>query len=232
VPVGDRAFLVELGAAVDEAVNARILNLAQHLRAHPVLGIEDVVPTYRSLLVHFDPDRLTRAELQGRLKELLAQVDSHSPEGRLLQVPVVYGGEFGVDLEELADHHGLTAEEVIRCHLAATYRVYMVGFQPGFAYLGGLDPTLARSRRTEPRTRTPAGSVSIGGVQAAIASVEAPSGWHLIGRTPARLFMPQRDPPFLLGPGDRVRFARLPAAAWAAYDRRAAGGEPLIEAPA
>ena len=115
-------------------------------------------------------------------------------EGRLWRIPVVYGGEFGIDLESVAAHHGITTGELIRRHSAPAYRVYMMGFLPGFAYLGGLDPSLAISRRENPRLKTPAGTISIGGIQALVASLEAPSGWHLLGRTPVRNFMAERDP--------------------------------------
>jgi 5-oxoprolinase (ATP-hydrolysing) subunit B len=229
VPVADAALLVELGSTVDEALNARVINLAAAIRNEAPEGITDIVPTYRSVLVAFDPDQLDREALRERLSGLAVEASTELPPGRRWIVPVVYGGPFGVDLEGLAAHHRLDPEELIARHSRPEYRVYMVGFQPGFSYLGGLDPSIARSRRTEPRARTPAGSVSIGGVQAAIASVEAPSGWHLIGRTPARMFMAEREPAFLLEPGDRVRFRPVEAAAWEALDARAAAGEPVIE---
>jgi KipI family sensor histidine kinase inhibitor len=145
-------------------------------------------------------------------------------------VPVVYGGEFGIDLDDVAARHGLDPAEVVARHAAPEYRVYMIGFAPGYAYLGGLDPALATPRRETPRMRTPAGTIAVGGVQASVASIEAPSGWHLLGRTPVRAFMPGRDPVFLLRPGDRVRFEPVPASAWDALDRRAQAGELVAEA--
>jgi KipI family sensor histidine kinase inhibitor len=141
----------------------------------------------------------------------------------------VYGGDFGIDLEDVAARHGISSAELISKHSSPTYRVYMIGFLPGFSYLGGLDPAIATPRRESPRTDTPAGTISIGGVQALVASIAAPSGWHLLGRTPVRTFMPGRDPTFLLGPGDRVRFEAIPASRWDALDRAAASGDPVAE---
>jgi KipI family sensor histidine kinase inhibitor len=144
-------------------------------------------------------------------------------------IPVVYGGAFGIDLEDVARSHGISTEEVIRRHASRTYRVAMLGFLPGFCYLSGADPSIALPRRTSPRLKTPAGTVSIGGVQALFASVEAPSGWHLLGRTPVRNFMPDRDPVFLVGAGDEVVFRPIPEAAWDALDRAAEAGDPVAE---
>jgi KipI family sensor histidine kinase inhibitor len=142
---------------------------------------------------------------------------------------VVYGGEFGIDLEDVAARHGLTPSQLIDKHAAPIYRVYMMGFLPGFAYLGGLDPAIVTSRRETPRLKTPPGTISIGGIQALVATVEAPSGWHLLGRTPLRNFMPTRDPVFLLEAGDRVTFEPIPASRWAELDAAAAAGEPIAE---
>jgi KipI family sensor histidine kinase inhibitor len=156
---------------------------------------------------------------------LAADLPDALPEGRLWRVPVVYGGAFGIDLAETAERHDLTPAGLIERHAAPVYRVYMIGFLPGFAYLGGLDPAIATPRRTVPRLKTPPGTISIGGVQALVASIEAPSGWHLLGRTPMRNFMPGREPAFLLRPGDRIAFEPIPAARWAALDAAAAAGE-------
>lgn len=227
VPIGDAALLVELGDAIDEAINAQVLNLAAALRRDEEPAISDIVPTYRSLLVRFDPDLLERAQLQARLETLLDQIDEAAPAGRLWSVPVVYGGAFGVDLEAVAGAKGIAASELAKRHAATTYRVFMIGFQPGFAYLGGLDPALGHPRRAEPRPVTPAGSIAIGGAQTAITSVAAPSGWHLLGRTPIRLFAPTRTPPFLLEAGDRVRLHPIAAAEWDALDARAEAGDPI-----
>jgi KipI family sensor histidine kinase inhibitor len=187
----------------------------------------ETVPTYRSLLIIYDPLTVDLPALKARI---IGLTTSQAPAGRprrLWRVPVVYGGEYGIDLDATASHHGITAGELVRRHMAGTYSVAMLGFMPGFAYLDGLDPGLATPRRLEPRQLTPAQSVSIGGAQGAISTVEGPSGWHLLGRTPARGFMPGRDPMFLYAPGDEIRFESIGAMEWDGLDARAAKGEPI-----
>lgn len=229
LPCGDAALSVEFGDAVDPALNARVLALDAGLAAQPIAGIVETVPTYRALFVQYDPVAIGFAELAARLAQRAARPATGAAVGRLWRIPVVYGGGFGEDLEAVAAHAGLSAEEVVARHTAAEYRVYMIGFTPGFAYLGGLDPALATPRRAEPRLATPTGSVSIGGVQTGIHCVEAPSGWNLLGRTPVRTFHPGREPMFLLEPGDRIRFHAVPAGEWPDLDRAAAAGEPVAE---
>lgn len=218
---------MEFGTAIDPALNARVLAL--DARAATLPGVVETVPTYRSLLVHYDPLQTDFETLSASLVVLSRNLPQTSSKGRLWRVPVVYGGAFGIDLEEVAARHGLTPAEVVERHAAPLYQVYMIGFLPGFAYLGGLDPALATSRRDTPRLETPAGTISIGGVQALVASIPAPSGWHLLGRTPVRTFMPGRDPVFLLEAGDRVRLEPIPAERWAPLDRAASAGEPVAE---
>lgn len=226
---GDAAIAVEFGDVVDAGLNARVLALDAALAAQAIPGLVETTPTYRSLLLHLDPLVVDRAALEARILHLCADLRAETATPRRWRVPVVYGGAHGVDLDDLAARHGLTPGELIERHAGAVYRVYMIGFMPGFAYLGGLDDRLATPRRTEPRLTTPAQSVSIGGAQTAIASVACPSGWHLIGRTPARGFMPGRDPVFLYEAGDEIVFAPIEAARWDALDRAAAAGEPVAE---
>ncbi|MEM6945839.1 MAG: 5-oxoprolinase subunit PxpB, partial [Pseudomonadota bacterium] len=145
--------------------------------------------------------------------------------GRSWRLPVAYGGPHGVDLEMLSARHGVTPERLIELHSGAAYRVYMLGFAPGFAYLGGLPECLATPRREDPRLTTPAGTVSIGGAQSAVTSMAVPSGWHLIGQTPVRSFDPTGEAPFLFEPGDHVRFQPISADAFAAIAERIARGE-------
>jgi KipI family sensor histidine kinase inhibitor len=214
LPAGDCALSVELGDAVDPAVNRRVLELDARVRRAALPGIVETVPTYRSLFVQYEPAAVAFADLVERLRPLVPEGDVRS-EGRRWIFPVCYGGEFGIDLELVAGIHGLPAEEVIALHLAAEYRVYMIGFAPGFAYLGGLPARLHTPRRETPRLRIPENSVAIGGVQAGITSIPIPSGWHLLGRTPARMFdLGRGEDAFLLGPGDIVRFERIDAAAF------------------
>lgn len=212
--IADHALSIDFGEVIDAAVNARVTGLAKRVAAADIAGVTGLVPTYRALTVAYDCTRIRQAALRERLEALLAQADGPAEPVRLWQLPVVYGGVHGIDLDWLADQHRLDPQEVIRLHGAVSYRVYMIGFMPGFAYLGGLDPRLHTSRRESPRLKTPAGTVSIGGMQTAVASVEAPSGWHLIGRTPARSFVPGRAEPFLFRAGDEIRFAPIDAEAF------------------
>ncbi len=228
LPCGDTAITVEFGSEIDPRLNARVLALAARLDG-AVPGLVETVPTYRSLLIHYDPIAIDFASLGEAVLRASVDLSDEPREGRLWRVPVVYGGEFGIDLEEVAERHGFTPAQVIERHTAPDYRVYMIGFLPGYAYLGGLDPALATPRRENPRARTPAGTISIGGIQAVVASIEAPSGWHLLGRTPVRNFMPEREPVFLFEAGDRVRFEPTDAARWDELDRAAAAGEPVAE---
>ena len=227
LPCGDGAISVEFGETVDPASSARVLALDAALSAAPFPGVIETVPTYRSLHVQFDPATTDVEALEARLLALAGQPSADARPPRRWHVPVVYGGEFGIDLEALAERHGLSTAEVVRLHAKAVYRVYMIGFLPGFAYLGGLDARLHTPRRHEPRMVIPAQSIAIGGAQAAIGSVEGPSGWHLMGRTPARPFMRGRDPVFLFGAGDEVVFEPIPERSWESLDRAAAAGEPV-----
>ena len=228
LPCGDAALAVEFGNEIDPRLNARVLELDARLQGSAD-GIVETVPTYRSLLVHYV---LTVTDFESLKAAVLAasrDLSDELREGRLWEVPVVYGGAFGIDLDEVAQLHGLTPAQLIEKHAAPVYRVYMLGFVPGFAYLGGLDRAIATPRRETPRSRTPAGTISIGGIQALIASIEAPSGWHLLGRTPVRSFLPRRNPVFLFEAGDRVRFRPIDAAHWEELDRAAAAGEIVAE---
>jgi KipI family sensor histidine kinase inhibitor len=229
LPSGDAALTVEFGRAIDPAVNRQVLNLDRNLARETIAGVVETVPTYRSLLVHYDPVRIGYRALADRLLALAQRPVPAESAVRLWQVPVVYGGDYGIDLDDVARAHGLTPAEVIARHTGSEYRVAMIGFTPGFSYLSGLDPSIATPRRENPRTETPPGTISIGGVQACVQCLAAPSGWHLLGRTPVRTFHPHRDPVFLMEPGDAVRFHAIPAAEFAALDRAAERGEIVAE---
>jgi KipI family sensor histidine kinase inhibitor len=231
LPCGDSAVTVEFGRDVDPVVNARVLAFDARIR-EGVPGVVETIPTYRSLLVHYDPVPVDFQVLAEALLALARDLPEAVSAGRVWRIPVVYGGEFGRDLEDTAALHGITTAELIQRHSAPVYRVYMSGFLPGFAYLGGLDPAIATPRLETPRSRTPAGSISIGGVQALIASIEAPSGWRLLGRTPVRNFMLGRDPVFILEAGDGVVFDPISPSRWASLDRAAEAGELVAEAVA
>lgn len=231
-PLGDAALSVEFGDRIDPEALARVLALDAALAAAPPPGLIETVPTYRALTLHLDPAVADPAAIAALVQGLAARppAAAAAAPSRRWRVPVVYGGDFGIDLAALAAARGLPPEEVVARHCAPRYTVAMIGFMPGFTYLAGLDPALATPRRADPRPRVPASSVSIGGAQTAIGSLEAPSGWHLIGRTPVRPYHPGRTPPFLFAPGDAVEFVPLPAAAWPALDAAAAAGAPVAEA--
>ena len=227
LPCGDAAISVDFGDRIDPALSARVLALDAALAAEAVPGVIETVPTYRALLVHLDPLRIDLDHLVARIEALCRAPPTSGSPPRRWRVPVVYGGDFGMDLDDLAARHGLSPQDLVARHSAAVYRVYMIGFMPGFAYLGGLDPSLATPRRSKPRLETPAQSISIGGAQTAISSVAGPSGWHMIGRTPARGFMPGRDPVFLYAAGDEIVFKPIAPNEWDALDAAADRGEPV-----
>jgi 5-oxoprolinase (ATP-hydrolysing) subunit B len=234
VPVGDAALLAEFGTTVDPDVNERVLSLDRVLALSAMnsdghSAILETVPTYRSLLIHYDPLIADFATLADVVRRLSLRPLTAAAASRHWRIPVVYGGEFGIDLADVAKRAEMSEDEVVRRHTAVTYRVYMLGFLPGFSYLGGLDPKIATPRRDDPRLITPSGTISIGGIQAGIQCLEGPSGWHLLGRTPVRTYHPTRDPMFLIEPGDRVSFFQLPASEWRSLDQSAADGALVAE---
>ncbi len=210
LPAGDAALVVEFGNQIDEGINRQVRCLAYALEENAIPGLEEAVPTYRSLLVHYDPLHLSYGQLMDFVRSLLEREQEYSlPEPRLVEIPTLYGGEFGPDLSFVAEHNGLSVEEVIQIHSGATYLVYMLGFSPGYVYLGGLPEAIATPRLSTPRTLVPAGTVALAGQQTGIYPIATPGGWRLIGRTPLKLFDPQHDPPTLLQAGERVRFVPI-----------------------
>jgi KipI family sensor histidine kinase inhibitor len=205
---GDGGLVVELGSSISEVTNLRVIALGDALGRLALPGIIEIVPTYRSLLILFDPLTLSRATLRDEVRRLWPPCIEDSERRGHWCVPVLYGGAHGADLEGVARTHELAPDEVVALHSGAEYRVYMIGFAPGFAYLGGLPDAIHTSRRTDPRLKTPPRSISIGGQQTAISPpLEIPSGWHLIGQTPVRSYDPRRaDKPFLFAAGDLIRF--------------------------
>ncbi len=229
VACGDSALSIELSDGIDEDVNARVVALAADLAERPIDAVLETVPTYRSLLVLYDPAVRRAQALKPELEARLRAATPGRRAGRRFVVPVVYGGEVGLDLDELADMKGLSAEELVAIHTDAEYRVYMIGFAPGFAYLGGLPEILHTPRLATPRQRVEAGAIGIGGRQASINSVPGPSGWRYIGRTPLRLFDPSRSEPFLLHAGDRVCFRPIGPDEAAELDAASAAGLTGVE---
>jgi inhibitor of KinA len=218
-PLGDRAITITLGATIDEATHKRVRAATQALGVSGIAGITDVVPAFASVTIHYDPAAIAGdasdspyARLTTQLSRTLAEIGTEDlPAPRIVELPVCYGGDFGPDLDDVAKRHALTTDEVVRIHTEGDYLVYMVGFMPGFAYLGGLSDRIATPRRSSPRTAVPGGSVGIGGQQTGVYPMQSPGGWNLIGRTPLKIFDITRDDQTLLATGDRVRFVSISA---------------------
>lgn len=226
---GDSAITVEYSRDIDDAANQRVLALDRALVREPVAGVTETVPTYRSLLVHYDPVQIDGAALGKRLLALAQLPAETASRTRRWRIPVAYGDEHGIDLEDVARTLNTTPDEIVARHVAGNYRVAMIGFTPGWSYLSGLEKSLHMPRRQNPRLLTPAGTISIGGVQTGVQCLAGPSGWHLLGRTPVRTYQLHRDPTFLLEPGDYVTFSRIDARNFAEQDRAAAAGEIVAE---
>ena len=208
--MGDRALLVDLGDEISPLVNKKVGELFLCLKNNRVEGVVETVPGYRSLLVVYDPLKINLSALKERLNKLHTTIDrSEIPKPRTLEIPVVYGGECGPDLNWVAEYHKLSPEEVVRFHTGTTYQVYMIGFTPGFAYMGQLPEAIATPRRETPRTAVPRGSVGIAQSQTGVYPVESPGGWQIIGRTLLRLFDPEKWPPTPLEMGDLVKFLSI-----------------------
>ncbi|NEW90468.1 5-oxoprolinase subunit PxpB [Rhodopseudomonas sp. BR0M22] len=230
LPSGDSAITVEFGRDISDESNRRVLALDRRLTQTPIAGIIETVPTYRSLLVHYDPETIGFAALSEHLATLaLSTDDSENAAKRHWRIPVCYGGEYGIDLEDAARGLNMTPDALVARHVAGNYRVAMIGFTPGWSYLSGLDPALAMPRRQAPRLHTPAGTISVGGIQTGIQCLPGPSGWHLLGRTPVRTYQLHREPIFLLEPGDTISFARIDEKEFAERDDAASRGDVVAE---
>ena len=225
---GDSAITVEYSHDIDDAANQRVLALDRALASEPIVGVIEAVPTYRSLLVHYDPVQIDYDTVGRRLLALAQSPADAESNARRWRIPVAYGGEHGIDLEDVAKSLNATPDEIVARHIAGKYRVAMIGFTPGWSYLSGLDKSL-HMRRQNPRLLTPAGTISIGGVQTGVQCLAGPSGWHLLGRTPVRTYQLHRDPIFLLEPGDYVTFSPIDAKIFAEQDRAAEAGKIVAE---
>jgi inhibitor of KinA len=210
VAAGEGMLLVELEERIDPAVNGRAIAMAAAIRSAAVAGVRDVVPAYRSVAVYFDPTRTDRGTLADCLQRVISSAPRVQETSReTIRVPVCYGGEFGPDLGAVAAFAGVSEQEAVALHTAGTYRVFMLGFMPGFSYMGTVPPAIAAPRHATPRVRVPAGSVGIAGGQTGIYPTDTPAGWQIIGRTPLRLVDLSRPDPFLFAPGDAVRFVAI-----------------------
>jgi 5-oxoprolinase (ATP-hydrolysing) subunit B len=229
LPSGDSAITVEFSRTIDDAANRRVLALDRTLSREPVAGVTETVPTYRSLLVHYDPLQIDFETLSGKLTTLAQLPVPPSTNTRRWRIPVVYGGEHGIDLEDVARTLKTTPDDIVARHIAGDYRVAMIGFTPGWSYLSGLEDKLQMPRRQNPRLLTPPGTVSIGGIQTGVQCLAGPSGWHLLGQTAVRTYQLHRDPIFLLEPGDQITFSAVDAKTFAEQDRAAEAGEIVAE---
>lgn len=205
---GDSCLVVEFADGIDMEANLRLQALKGALAAKNIRGVREYVPTYRSLSAHFDPMVISRARLEAIIRAALDSAGSAGRPGKhILVMPVAYGGEFGPDMQNVSAHTGLTEDEIIHRHTRGDYYCYMLGFTPGFSYLGGMDESLAAPRLENPRVLIPAGSVGIAGNQTGAYSIDSPGGWNLIGRTPLRLFDPDDElNPTLIDAGVWIRF--------------------------
>jgi len=210
LPAGDEGLVIEFGNEIHRAVHHRVYAMARAVEEAVIEGIVEIIPSYRSILITYDPSMVSFQRLKDEMTRI-AENPSHTeiPEHRRVEIPTCYGGEYGPDLDFVANHHGLSPEEVIRIHASQEYLVYMLGFTPGFPYLGGNLEKIAIPRLKTPKVRVPAGSVGIAGNQTGIYPIESPGGWRIIGRTPLALFDPLRPPYFLLAAGDLVRFVPI-----------------------
>ncbi len=205
--VGDLGLLVEYGDAIEPVINRKVRAMAMAVKEDPPAGVVEVIPTYRSLLILYDPMATDPSGIERALSSLDERLERiRIPPPRTVEIPVCYGGELGPDIGFVADTHSLSVEDVIRIHSEPHYQIYMIGFTPGFPFLGGLPERLFTPRLETPRTLVPAGSVGIANNQTGMYPIDSPGGWRIIGRTPLRLFDPSRDDPFLYQAGDLIQF--------------------------
>ncbi|MBU3170024.1 5-oxoprolinase subunit PxpB [Clostridium estertheticum] len=207
---GDRALVVEFGDKIEEQVNSKIRSLTVAIAQEGIIGINETIPTYRSLMVIYDPIIMELDELISVLKSIILKMhELKLPDAKVIEIPTLYGGEYGPDIDFVAKHNKISIDEVIKIHTDREYLIYMIGFTPGFPYLGGMSDKIEAPRLQNPRTKIPVGSVGIAGKQTGIYPVESPGGWQLVGRTPVKLYDPCRDEPVLLNAGDYIKFVSI-----------------------
>lgn len=210
LPAGDKALVVEFGNEISEEINNIVINLNFFIETLNLPEIEEVVPTYRSLLIYYNPTRSDILKLKNKIESLIENLPTIKPrEPKTFIVPVLYGGEFGPDLPFVAKFNNLDEDEVIRLHTSVKYKIYMIGFAPGFPYLGGMIEKISAPRLETPRKLVNAGSVGIAGKQTGIYPIDDPGGWRIIGRTPIKLYNPLNDPPVLFSAGDYIKFEAI-----------------------
>ena len=229
LPAGDTAVVVEFGNTVDRAISDAVLALSARVRAARTPGVRETVPTYRSLLVHFDPVVTTSAAVIGEIRQLLGKNDESRKNATLWRVPACFEPTHAPDLADVAERAKLTQDKVVQILSETLFHVYMVGFSPGFSYMGDVPPPLDLPRRTDPRVKVPTGSIAIAVGMIGVYPVESPGGWHLVGTAPIRFFDLRHTRPALLAPGDKVRFEPITASAFA--DIRAAVAADAYRVP-
>ena len=210
MPAGDEALVVEFGRIIDDGINRQVHALAEYVRNEKIYGVRELLPTFRSLMIFYDNEIISYGKLIRRIKHFKNDgTDALIEEKKILCVPCCYGGDKGPDLDYMSIKTGISSEEIISIHSAVDYKIYMLGFLPGFTYLGGLDARIHMPRLETPRTSIPAGSVGIGGNQTGVYPVESPGGWWLIGQTPLEFYNPARKKPVLCNAGEYIRFVRI-----------------------
>lgn len=225
VPEGDSGLLIQFEQVISPAINQRIAAIVKLIRAQQISGIIDMIPTYCSLLINYNPQAISYKELHHRIESIVKMdTKTESITKKVYEIPTCYGGKYGPDLKNIAEHAGLSEEEVIRIHSSSDYLIYMLGFLPGFTYLGGLDERIHTPRLANPRVLIPAGSVGIGGSQTGIYPVDSPGGWQLMGMTPVKTYDPNRAEPILVQAGDYIRFVPVSEEEYLAIEKQVADG--------
>lgn len=204
---GDASLLIQFGNEISPEINSKITSTVKLMKEQQIEGVVDIIPAFCSLLINYDPRVISYTEITKRMKRLLKiEIKADEMVKKVIEIPVCYGGEYGPDLKTIAENAGLSEEEVIEIHASKDYLIYMLGFLPGFCYLGGLDERIHTPRLANPRLKINAGSVGIGGSQTGIYPVESPGGWQLMGMTPVKTYDPKREEPILLSAGEYIRF--------------------------
>lgn len=223
---GDSSLLVEFGKEIDPGINRKIAATVQLMKEQHIEGVVDVIPAFASLLINYDPRVVSYEDIKERIRNLV-KIDTQAgvERKRIYEIPVCYGGEYGPDMANIAQNAGLSEEEVIRIHSSRDYLIYMLGFLPGFCYLGGLDERIFTPRLANPRLKIEAGSVGIGGSQTGIYPLDSPGGWQLMGKTPVKTYDPGREVPILVEAGDYIRFVPIDEAEYKRIKELADRGE-------